>query len=393
MSTRPSGTDPATYTVPFNQLHRTGAEMQYIGEAIEASHLSAAGDFSRRCARWLEAATEAHSALLTHTCTDALEMTVLLSEIGPGDEVIMPSFTFVSTANAFALRGATPVFVDIRADTLNLDERLVEQAITSQTKAIVAVHYGGVACDMDALQAIASRHGLRLIEDAAHALHSTYKGRPLGAIGDLGTLSFHETKNVISGEGGALLIGNDELAARAEILLEKGTNRSAFLRGDVDKYTWVDVGSSFGASELMAAFLYAQLEHADTITASRLAVWDRYHEAFAEMESRGRARRPIVPPDCRHGGHLYYLLATDGEARDGLIDELRTRGVQAVFHYVPLHSAPAGLIHGRAAGELTVTDDVSRRLVRLPLWPDMQPDDVDHVIAETRAALLQAEPV
>ena len=375
------------YEVPFNRPHTVGTEMAYIGEAVAASHLSASGPFSRRCADWLEERLGSRRALLTHSCTGALEMTVLLSDIGVGDEIIMPSFTFVSTANAFALRGAVPVFVDIREDTLNLDEALVEAAITPRTKAIVAVHYGGICCDMDALLAIADRHGLIVIEDAAHSVLSTYRDRPLGALGDLGTLSFHETKNVISGEGGALLVRDEALVERAEILLEKGTNRSAFLRGDVDKYTWVDLGSSFGASEITAAFLWAQLERAEDITRRRLEVWEAYHREFAELEALGALRRPVVPAECRHEGHLYYLLAPSREWRDTMIDRLRQDGVQAVFHYVPLHSAPAGRRHGRCAGDLDVTEEMSGRLLRLPLWVDMQDEHVERVVAGTRAAV------
>ena len=387
------GAEVPTYEVPFNRPHTVGTEMAYIGEAVAASHLSASGPFSRRCAEWLEERLGCRRALLTHSCTGALEMTVLLSDIGPGDEVIMPSFTFVSTANAFALRGAVPVFVDIREDTLNLDEDLVEAAITSRTKAIVAVHYGGIGCDMDALLEIADRPGLILIEDAAHSVLSTYRDRPLGALGDLGALSFHETKNVISGEGGALLMRDDALVERAEILLEKGTNRSAFLRGDVDKYTWVDLGSSFGASEVTAAFLYAQLERAEAITRRRLEIWDAYHREFADLEEGGALRRPVVPEECRHEGHLYYLLAPTHEWRDRMIDRLRQHGVQAVFHYVPLHSAPAGRRHGRAAGDLDVTEELSGRLLRLPMWVDMQAEQVKRVVAGTRAAVADFAPV
>lgn len=374
------------YEVPFNRPHAVGTETDYIGEAVAASHLSAGGPFSERCARWVAEQTGCSRVLLTHTCTAALELAALLLDVGPGDEVIMPSFTFVSTASAFALRGAVPVFVDIRDDTLNLDERLVEAAITRRTKAIVAVHYGGVACDMDALLDIAARHGLKVIEDAAHAVLSYYRDRALGGLGDLGTLSFHETKNIISGEGGALLIRDQALVQRAEILLEKGTNRSAFLRGDVDKYTWVDLGSSFGASEVTAAFLWAQLEQAFTITERRLAVWNAYHSGFAEIESEGILRRPHVPDECRHSAHLYYLLARDRRMRDELLDRLRSGGVHAVFHYVPLHSAPAGRRYGRVAGELRVTDEVSDCLLRLPVWADMAPEHVDRVLTQTRAA-------
>lgn len=375
------------YDVPFNHPHTVGTEMGYIGEAVAASHLSANGAFSKRCTTWIEQEVGCSRALLTHTCTAALEMAALLCDIDPGDEVIMPSYTFVSTASAFALRGATPVFVDIRDDTLNLDERLVEAAITSRTKAIVVVHYAGVACEMDALLAIVEQHGLMLIEDAAHAVRSSYDGHALGGIGDLGALSFHETKNLTSGEGGALMIRDEALVERAEVLLEKGTNRSAFLRGDVDKYTWVELGSSFGASEVTAAFLWAQLEQATEITRRRLAVWDAYHEGFAEIEALGAVRRPRVPKGCRHGGHLYYLLARDRATRDKLLDRLRASGVHAVFHYVPLHSSPAGRRYGRASGELRVTDEVGDRLLRLPVWADMGVEHLDLVLAAVRAAV------
>ncbi len=385
-SLRPS----APFDVPFNRPFTVGTELGYITEAVEGSHLSAGGPFTRRCAQWLQQSTGCARALLTHSCTGALELSVLLADLQPGDEVIMPSFTFVSTASAFALRGVVPVFVDIRADTLNLDERLVEDAITPRTKAIVLVHYGGVACEMDAFAQIAERHGLMLIEDAAHSVLSTYDGRPLGALGDLGTLSFHETKNVISGEGGALLIRDEELVARAEILLEKGTNRSAFVRGEVDKYTWVDLGSSFGASEVTAAFLWAQLEHAAEITRQRLAAWDAYHEAFAALESTGLVRRPVVPDGCVHGGHVYHLLAPSRALRDRLLERLRRRGIHAVFHYVPLHSAPAGRRYGRAHGELPVTDDASGRLLRLPLWVGISEAQIEQVVAEVGVAVQDA---
>lgn len=378
---------PTPEEIPFNRPHTVGTELRYITEAVAGSHLSANGPFSKRCAAWLEQRTGCRRALLTHSCTGALEMSVLLAGIEPGDEIIMPSFTFVSTANAFALRGGVPVFVDVRADTLNLDERLVEAAVTSRTKAIVAVHYGGIACDMDALLAIARKHDLILIEDAAHSVLSTYRGRFLGTLGDLGTLSFHETKNVISGEGGALLIRDDALVDRAEILLEKGTNRSAFFRGEVDKYTWVDLGSSFGASEITSAFLWAQLERAEDITRRRLGIWQHYQREFADLEEAGVLRRPIVPDWCRHEGHLYYLLASSRERRDLLLERLGGQGIRAVFHYVPLHSAPAGRRYGRPCGDLGVTEEMSGRLLRLPLWAGMEPAHVDRVVTATRAAV------
>lgn len=357
--------------IPFNKPYMTGKELWNIAQAHAKGHLAGDGSFTKQCHRWLEQSIGCHKALLTHSCTAALEMSALLADLQPGDEVIMPSFTFVSTANAFVLRGAVPVFVDIRPDTLNLDERLVEAAITPKTRAIVPVHYAGVACEMDALMDIAQRHGLLVIEDAAQALGSTYKGRALGSIGDLAALSFHETKNVIAGEGGALLVNAPRFAERAEIIREKGTNRSQFFRGQVDKYTWVDVGSSYLPSELIAAFLMAQFDEAQDITQRRLAIWSRYQEAFAAHESTERLRRPIVPEHCQHNAHMYYLLLPSLVHRTRLIDKVKAAGIQTVFHYIPLHSAPAGRRYGRvgsASAELPITDSVSDRLLRLPLW-------------------------
>jgi dTDP-4-amino-4,6-dideoxygalactose transaminase len=373
--------------IPFNRPFITGDEFGYISEAISNLHLSGNGPFGRRCGTWLEQRTGTARALMTHSCTAALEMTALLTRVRPGDEVIMPSFTFVTTATAFALSGAVPVFVDIRPDTLNLDERLVEEAITPATRAIVPVHYAGVACEMDALREIADRHSLLLIEDAAQALGGTYHGRPLGAIGDLGALSFHETKNVTSGEGGALLVNDPELAAAAEIIQEKGTNRSQFFRGQVDKYTWVDLGSSYVLSDIAAAFLWAQLEHMDEITAQRRAVWSAYHERFEELERRELVRRPVVPAHCEHNAHLYYLLLRDEPERARLIHLLGERGIASVFHYVPLHSSPAGSRLGRAAGPLRHTDDASERLLRLPLWAGMGEPEIDAVTSSVYDAL------
>jgi dTDP-4-amino-4,6-dideoxygalactose transaminase len=358
--------------IPFNRPYMTGRELEFIGTAHANGHLSGDGPFTRRCHAWLEAETGARRALLTHSCTAALEMAALLLDLEPGDEVIMPSFTFVSTSNAFVLRGAVPVFVDIRPDTLNLDETLIEAAITPKTRAICVVHYAGVACEMDAIVAIAERHRLAIVEDAAQAILSTYRDRPLGAIGALAALSFHETKNVISGEGGALLVNDARYVERAEIIREKGTNRSQFFRGQVDKYTWVDVGSSYLPSEILAAFLAAQLEEAQSITARRLALWQTYHDAFAALESAGRLRRPIVPAHCRHNAHMYYLLLPDLETRTRFIATLREQQIHCVFHYVPLHSAPAGMRFGRASGHLAVTNRTTDSLVRLPLWlPNM----------------------
>ncbi len=372
--------------IPFNKPYLTGRELGYIRQAHEAHHLSGDGSFTRRCSEWLARATGCRKALLTHSCTAALEMSALLAGIGRGDEVIMPSFTFVSTANAFALRGGVPVFVDIRADTLNIDESRIEAAITPRTRAIAVIHYAGIACEIAAIRGLAERRGLLLIEDAAQALGAAWQGRPLGSFGHLAALSFHETKNLISGEGGALLINAPELAARAEIAREKGTNRGAFLRGEVDKYTWVDLGSSFLPSDILAAFLWAQLEEAQEINRRRMAMWTRYHEAFADLERDGLLRRPIVPRDASHNAHGYFLLLAGPEARQEFIETLRRDGVHAVFHYVPLHSSPAGGRFGRASGQMDVTDSMSGRLVRLPLWIGLEAHQ-DYVIERCRRAL------
>jgi dTDP-4-amino-4,6-dideoxygalactose transaminase len=357
--------------IPFNKPHMTGKELWYIAQAHHGGQLSGDGPFTKKCNAWLEKRTSAKKALLTHSCTAALEMTAMLAEIAPGDEVIMPSYTFVSTANAFVLRGAVPVFIDIRPDTLNIDEARIEAAITSRTKAIIVVHYAGVGCEMDTIMEIANRHKLIVIEDAAQGLMARYKGRALGSIGHMSTLSFHETKNVVSGEGGALLINDLEFAERAEIIREKGTNRSQFFRGQVDKYTWVDVGSSYLPGEIIAAFLWAQLEDATHITTRRMVLWERYHEAFEELEAQDKVRRPIIPNECEHNAHMYYLLLPSLEARTKFIAALRAKDIGAVFHYVPLHSSPAGQKYGRTAGAMLHTDTLSDRLVRLPLWPDL----------------------
>jgi dTDP-4-amino-4,6-dideoxygalactose transaminase len=378
--------EPAPRIV-FNRPHVTGDEFRYISEAIRNGQLSAKGPFTARCDTWLAELTGSRRALLTHSCTAALEMSAILSGVGPGDEVILPSFTFVTSASAFALRGATPVFVDIRPDTLDIDESLIEATITPRTKAIVAVHYAGVGCEMDAIMRIARRHGLVVIEDAAQGLLASYRGRALGSIGALGALSFHETKNIMSGEGGALLVNDPDLVERAEIILEKGTDRRRFERGEVAKYSWVDIGSSYAPSEIIAAFLWAQSRRARELTDSRLAIWERYHAAFADLEARERIRRPIVPPDRVHNAHMYYLIASGAEERTRLIQRLAASGVDAVFHYVPLHSSPAGRRYGRASGVLAVTDDLAARLVRLPLWTKMPLDEADRVIAAVRRAL------
>jgi dTDP-4-amino-4,6-dideoxygalactose transaminase len=357
-----------TEYIPFNWPYATGKELVYAAEAQRNHHLSGDGPFTKRCHQWIEAQTGCARALLTHSCTSALDLAALLLDIKSGDEIILPSYTFVSTANAFVLRGAVPVFVDIREDTLNLDERLIEAAITPRTRAIAPIHYAGVCCEMDTIVAIARRHDLRIVEDAAQAIMAGYKGRAPGAIGDLGTLSFHETKNIMSGEGGSLLVNDPGLVLRAEIIREKGTDRGRFFRGEVDKYTWQDVGSSFLPNEITAAFLWAQFEQAQRITAERLAIWQRYHEMLAPLESRGLLRRPIVPADCQHNGHMYYILVPSPAERHRVLEGLKQNGIGAVFHYVPLHSSPAGLRFGRAHGDLSLTTSLSQRLIRLPMW-------------------------
>ncbi len=372
--------------IPFNKPFMTGRELWHIAQAHTNGHLSGDGQFTKLCHGWLEQHTGSRRALLTHSCTAALEMAALLADLQPGDEVIMPSYTFVSTANAFALRGAVPVFVDIRPDTLNLDESKIEAAITPRTRMIVPVHYAGVACEMDTIMAIAQRHDLIVVEDAAQGIMSTYKGRPLGSIGHMGAYSFHETKNIIAGEGGALLVNDARFAERAEIIREKGTNRSQFFRGQVDKYTWVDIGSSYLPGEVIAAFLWAQMQEADQITARRMALWQHYHAALAPLEAAGQLRRPLMPADCQHNAHMYYILLESVQQRSNVIAHMKTLGVSSVFHYVPLHSAPAGLHYSRTAGAMSHTDQLSERLLRLPLWLGLE-DQQARVIAALEEAL------
>lgn len=377
--------------IPFNKPYMTGKELSCIKDAHANGVLAGDGAFTKRCNQWLEDTTGAQKALLTHSCTAALEMAALLLDISPGDEIIMPSYTFVSTANAFVLRGGVPVFVDIRADTLNLDETLIEAAITPRTRAIVPVHYAGVACEMDTILDIARRHHLKVVEDAAQGIMASYKGRALGSIGDLGAYSFHETKNVICGEGGALLVNDPAMALHAEIIREKGTDRSRFFRGQVDKYTWQEVGSSFLPGEITAAFLWAQLEDAQIITAHRLVNWEHYHAALAPLEAQGLLRRPIVPMNCRHNAHMYFILLAPYIDRQAVLGGLKSHEIFAVFHYVPLHSSPAGKRYGRPHGSLAITNSMSDRLVRLPLWVGLtgaQQDRVVQVLAEvlTKAA-------
>ena len=370
--------------IPFNVPPCTGNEMKYIGEAIAAHKICGDGAFTKKCNAWIEQRFGAHKALLTTSGTTALDMASLLCDLRPGDEVILPSFTFSSSANAFAIYGARLVFVDIRPDTMNIDETKIEAAITDRTRAVVAVHYAGVACEMDTILDIARRHKLLVIEDAAQGVMASYKGRPLGTIGDFGCYSFHETKNYSMGEGGAVLVNNPVYVERAEILREKGTDRAKFFRGQVDKYTWVDIGDSFLPSELNAAYLWAQLEMADEINEDRLKSWNAYHEAFQALAAKGLVELPVVPEGCVHNAHMYYLKCRDLEERTAFIRFLKERDILAVFHYVPLHSAPAGRQYGRFAGEDVYTTRESDRLVRLPLYYGLTREDQGRVIAAVK---------
>ncbi|WP_018262076.1 dTDP-4-amino-4,6-dideoxygalactose transaminase [Methylobacterium sp. WSM2598] len=370
--------------IPFGRPTVVGREFDYIADVLRNGSMAGGGPYTQRCEEWLKAELGTHRALLTHSCTAALEMAAILAEIGPGDEVVMPSFTFSATATAFVLRGATPVFVDIRPDTLNIDERLIEGALTPRTRAIAVVHYAGRACAMDAVMAVANARGLVVVEDAAHAHLARDGARPLGTIGHLGCLSFHETKNVIAGEGGALLVNDPRLAARAEIVRDKGTDRSRFLRGEVDKYTWQDVGSSYGPSEIVSAFLLAQLERAAAICDERRALCDAYRAGLAPLAARGLVTLPEAA-GTQTNGHIFWLLTRDEDTRNRLLAHLGARGIQATFHYVPLHSAPAGRRHGRAGSSLAVTDSVSARLVRLPLFLNMTGGEIARVVAAVEA--------
>jgi len=367
--------------IPFNKPPYTGNEDQYVTRAMRSAKMSGDGEFTISCQQWFEETFSCEKALLTPSCTQALEMAAILIDIQPGDEVIMPSFTFVSTANAFVLRGAKIVFVDIRPDTMNIDETLIEAAITAKTKAIVPVHYAGVACEMDVIMDIAQRHDLFVVEDAAQGMMSTYKGRWLGTIGHLAAYSFHETKNYTSGgEGGLLLINDKRFIGRAEIIREKGTNRSQFFRGMIDKYTWVDIGSSYLPGELQAAYLFGQLEEAKNINDFRLGVWQRYNLAFAGLVAAGLLEVPTVPEACIANGHMFYIKVKNIDARKSVLSYLNAAGVGAVFHYVPLHSAPAGVLLGRFTGEDRFTTQESERLIRLPIWYGMTEPEMQHVI-------------
>jgi len=375
--------------IPFNRPFVSGQELGYLEQAIATRDLAGGGEFTRRCQEWLREATGSPLALLSHSATGALEAAMMLAELGPGDEAIMPSFGYPTMATAVVRQGATPVFVEIDPATLNVDPERVAAAVGERTKAIVAVHYGGVACEMERLGEIAASHELTLVEDAAHCLLAEQDGRALGAIGDLGAISFHETKNVTCGEGGVLLVNDPALAERAQVIWDKGTNRSQFIRGEVDRYTWVDVGSSFGASDLTAAFLLAQLEVAAEVTARRRVIWDRYHAAFEGLEREGRAQRPATPPSSLHNGHVYYLVLPSEGVRAAFIARLREQEIATVFHFIPLHSAPAGECFGRVEGPLDHTEEMAGRLVRLPLFAELGEAEVERVIEAARAAVLE----
>jgi dTDP-4-amino-4,6-dideoxygalactose transaminase len=366
--------------IPFNRPALVGTEASYITDVMRRGHAAGDGDYTRRCHAFLETTLGVRRALLTTSCTHALEMSALILDVGDGDEVIVPSFTFVSSINAFALRGARPVFADVRADTLNLDERPLDGLITDRTKAVITVHYAGVGCEMDSILEIARQRDVTVVEDNAHGLFGTYKGKPLGTFGALATQSFHETKNISCGEGGALLINDDRYVKRAEIIREKGTNRSAFFRGEIDKYTWVDLGSSYLPSELLSAFLWAQLEEFEQVQGARRAIWERYDEGLRNWAAVSDVGTPFVPAHCEHPYHMYYLLLPSLEIRDALIAHLRERGIMSVFHYVPLHYSPMGMRLGGRPGQCPVAEDVSQRIVRLPFFNDLTRGDQERVI-------------
>jgi dTDP-4-amino-4,6-dideoxygalactose transaminase len=374
--------------IPFNRPFLSGNELAYVEQAIAARDLAAGGEFTQRCQEWLRRRTGSPLALLSHSATGALEAAAMLAGLRPGDEAIMPSFGYPTMATAAVRQGATPVFVDIDPVTLNIDPERVAAAVSERTRAVFAVHYGGVACDMKRLGAVAARHSLTLIEDAAHCLLAEQEGRALGSIGDLGAISFHATKNVTCGEGGALLVNDPGLAGRAQTIWDKGTNRAEFLRGEVARYTWIDIGSSFAASDLTAAFLLAQLEVAVEVTERRRAIWDRYHAGLEELEREGLVQRPATPAGARHNGHVYYLVLPSAEARHAFIERLRAEGIATAFHFVPLGDSPAGQRLGRVAGPLEHTEDLSRRLVRLPLFADLDEGSVERVVEVSRAAVV-----
>lgn len=371
--------------INFNVPPFTGKEMDYIRQAVDNQKICGDGEFTKKCNSWIEERTGTNKCLLTTSCTHATELAALLADIKPGDEVIMPAYTFVSTADAFVLRGATAVFVDIRPDTMNIDETKIEAAITPKTRAIVPVHYAGVACEMDTIMDIAKRHNLVVIEDAAQGIMATYKGKALGAIGDFGCFSFHETKNYSMGEGGALLIRDEKYVEDAEILREKGTNRSKYYRGQIDKYTWINYGSSYLPSDMNAAYLYAQLEMADEINDTRLSRWNQYYELLTPLAKAGKIELPVIPKECVHNGHMFYIKTKDIEERSRLIDYLKENGVWAVFHYIPLHTAPAGKKFGRFNGEDVYTTKESERLLRLPMFYKLTEDEVSYIVEKVKS--------
>ena len=366
--------------IPFNSPYLTGKELIYLQESLKSGNIVGNAGFTRKCEELLEKSFGAKKILLTNSCTDALEMASLLTGLKPGDEVLVPSFTFVSTVNAFILRGARPVFVDIREDTLNIDETKIDEKITEKTKAIFPVHYAGVSCEMDAITDTAKRNNLFVVEDAAQGVNSKYNGQYLGTIGDIGTYSFHGTKNYTCGEGGAIVINNNNFIERSEIIREKGTNKSKFLRGEIDKYTWVDIGSSYLVSDMLAAFLLAQLEKLDEISKKRKEIFDYYYENLEELQTAGELKLPSVPGNCETNYHLFYVILNSEDKRNNIIKRLREYGIQAVFHYVPPHTSPMGIKYGYKAGDLPVTESMSSRLLRLPIYPHLEKDNQKYII-------------
>lgn len=371
--------------IPFNKPYTTGKELEYIQQAFANLQFSGDGPFTKKCHDWFEENLPSDKALLTHSCTAALEMAAILADIQPGDEVIMPSYTFVSTANAFVLRGGVPVFVDIRSDTLNIDETKIEAAITSKTKAIVPVHYAGVPCEMDAIMEIAKKYNLLVIEDAAQGMGSYYNGKHLGTLGHLGAFSFHETKNIISGEGGALIINDKRFLDRSEVVREKGTNRKKFIQGQVDKYSWVDIGSSYLPGELISAFLLAQLENIQLINSKRLDIWNKYHTHLEELQVKGFLKRPVIPDGLEHNAHMYYVILETEEIRNDLLNFLNQQNIVSVFHYIPLHSSKMGVNVCRTSGSLSMTENLSNRLLRLPMFADLTFDSVEFVCSKIKS--------
>ena len=379
--------------IAFNRPYMSDNDIKFFDEVLKQQHLSGDGRFTKLCSEWLVRQTGTSKALLTQSCTAALELAAILLDIEPGDEVIMPSFTFVSTANAFALRGGVPVFVDIRPDTLNMDEKKIEEAITQKTKAIVPVHYAGVSCEMDRIKEIAELYSLSVIEDAAQGIMASYKNNPLGTLGDFGTLSFHETKNVMCGEGGAILVNNDKFVSRAEIIREKGTNRTQFMNGQVDKYTWQDIGSSYLPSEIVASLLFSQFNVAEKITAERKKLWEFYYFITSDLEQDGYITRPIIPSECQHNAHIFYVILNKSIDRSKVIDKLGQNGIQATSHYTPLHSSPAGQKYGLTNFDMRNTDFISENILRLPIWPGLKKDQQIATVSALKNAINFTTPM